>query len=292
MIIVKLKGGLGNQLFQYAVGRHLAEIHKTVLKIDISFFETYELHTYSIWPFNIQENFASPEEIAALTVRRKGIPGRVIRRILRKPPKLAPTYIREKKLFHFDPDILNLPDGIYLDGSWQSEKYFTDIAGIIRREFVVKSPQAEKDRELADQMASCESVCLHIRRGSYLLPPYNSVHGTCSVDYYFRCVESLTQTIKHPHFFIFSDEPEWAHNNLRISYPTTLVDHNGADKDYEDLRLMSQCKHHIIANSTFSWWGAWLNQHPNKIVLAPKRWFKSDDYDPKDLIPDRWIKIC
>jgi len=291
MIIVKLKGGLGNQFFQYAVARHLAEIHRTVLKMDISFFKTYELHTYSIWPFNIQENFASPEEVAALMFRRQGIAERIIRRVLHKSPKPAPTYIREKELFHFDPDILNLPDGVYLDGSWQSEKYFADIAGIIRRKFTVKTPQAGKDKELAERIASCESVSLHIRRGDYLLPPYNSVHGTCSSDYYFRCVECLTQTIKHPHFFIFSDEPEWTRDNLKLSYPSTLVDHNGADKDYEDLRLMSQCKGHIIANSTFSWWGAWLNQNPEKIVLAPKRWFKSDDYNPKDLIPDEWIKV-
>ena len=291
MIIVKLKGGLGNQFFQYAVARHIAELRRAVLKIDISFFKTYELHTYSIWPFNIQENFASPEEVAALTVQRQGIAERVIRRVLRKPPKLAPTYIREKELFQFDPDILNLPDGVYLDGSWQSEKYFADIEVIIHQEFTVKTPQAGKDKELAEQMASCESVSLHIRRGSYLLPPYNFIHGTCSLDYYFRCVECLTQTVKRPHFFIFSDEPEWARDNLKLSYPTTLVDHNGADKDYEDLRLMSQCKHHIIANSTFSWWGAWLNQNPEKIVLAPRCWFKCDDYDPSDLIPDKWIKL-
>lgn len=290
MIIVKLKGGLGNQFFQYAVGRHLAEIHRTVLKMDISFFRTYELHTYSVWPFNIQENFASPEEVAALMFRRQGIAERIIRRVLRKPPKPAPTYIREK-YFHFDPEILKLPDNIYLDGYWQSEKYFADIAGIIRQEFTIKTPPAGKDKELGERIASCESVNLHIRRGSYLLPPYNSVHGTCSSDYYFRCAEYLAQTIKHLHFFIFSDEPEWARDNLKLSYPSTLVDHNGADKDYEDLRLMSQCKHHIIANSTFSWWGAWLNQNPEKIVLASKRWFKSDDHNPKDLIPDEWIRV-
>jgi hypothetical protein len=290
MIIVKLKGGLGNQLFQYAVARHIAEIHKTFLKIDISLFETYKLHAYSIGPFNIQENFASPEEVMALTVRKLGITERAIRRVLRRSPKFAPTYIMEKH-FYCDPDILNLPDGVYLDGYWQSEKYFADIAGIIRQEFTVKTPQTGKNKELAERMASCESVSLHIRRGSYTIPPYNSVHGTCSLDYYHRCVEYLSQKVKNPHFFIFSDEPEWARDNLKLHYPTTLVDHNSADKDYEDLRLMSQCKHHIIANSTFSWWGAWLNQNPEKIVLVPKRWFKSGDYDTKDLIPDKWIKV-
>ncbi len=290
MIIVRLQGGLGNQLFQYAVGRHLAEIHKTVLKIDISFFETYELHTYSIWPFNIQENIASADEVATLTTRRRGIVERAATRLLRRPSKLATPYIQERQ-FHFDSGILNLPDGVYLDGYWQSEKYFADIAAIVRQEFSVKTLLAGKDKELAERMASCESVSLHIRRGSFLLPPYNATHGTCSLDYYFKCVEYLTQAVKHPHFFIFSDEPQWAHDNLKFPYPTTYVDHNGADKDYEELRLMSLCKHHIIANSTFSWWGAWLGTWPQKMVMAPQKWFADDARDTRDLIPETWIRM-
>ena len=292
MIIVKLRGGLGNQMFQYAIGRRMAYVLGVKLKLDIFGFANYKLRTYDLSPFNIQENFASPEEVTALTIRKRGIAERVIRRVLRKPPKRAPTYIREKKLFHFDPDILDLSDGVYLEGSWQNEKYFADIEAIIRQEFTVKIPQAGKDKELAEQIASCESVSLHIRRGDYVSNSHtNQFHGTCDLDYYLRCVDCLTKTVKNPHFFIFSDDPEWAHNNLKLPYPMTIVDHNKADKDYEDLRLMSQCKHHIIVNSTFSWWGAWLSQNSEKIVLAPKRWLKSDDYDPKDLIPDKWTKV-
>ena len=292
MIIVKLMGGLGNQMFQYALGRRMAYVLGVKLKLDIFGFTNYKLRTYGLSPFNIQENFASPEEVTALKVRKQGIAEHVIRQVLRKPPKPAPTYIREKKLFHFDPDILDLPDGVYLEGSWQNEKYFADIEAIIRQEFTVKIPQAGKDKELAEQIASCESVSLHIRRGDYVSNSHtNQIHGTCDQEYYLRCVDCLTQTVKNPHFFIFSDEPEWAHNNLKLSYPTTILDHNKADKNYEDLRLMSQCKHHIIVNSTFSWWGAWLSQNPEKIVFAPKRWLKSNDHDSKDLIPDKWITV-
>jgi len=271
MIIVKLMGGLGNQMFQYAIGRRMAYMLSVKLRLDICGFMNYKLRTYGLSPFNIQEDFASPEEIAAL--------------------KVIPTYIREKELFHFDPSILNLGDDIYLDGSWQSEKYFADIQAIIRQEFTVKIPQVGINKELAKQITSCESVSLHIRRGDYISNSRtNQILGICDLDYYFHCVDCLAQTIKHPYFFIFSDDHEWTRNYLKLPYPAIIVDYNKADKNYEDLRLMSQCKHHIIANSTFSWWSAWLSQNPKKIIFAPKRWFKSNAYNPKDLIPDKWVK--
>lgn len=292
MIIVRSTGGLGNQLFQYAMARHLAEIHRTILKLDISDFKTYKKRKYSLWPFNIQENFASLEEVAALGGQKRGIVERVVGRVLRMPTESLPTYIREKKLFKFDPETLRLPDGVYLHGSWQNQKYFIDIADIIRQEFTVKAPQAGKDKELAEQIASGESVSISIRRGDYVSKRRtNRFHGVCALDYYSRGVEHLTQTVKNPHFFIFGNDPQWARDNLKLPYPATIVDHNRADKDYEDLRLVSQCKHHIIANSSFSWWGAWLNPNPEKIVIAPKRWLRSNYYDTRDLIPDKWIRV-
>lgn len=287
MVIAKLMGGLGNQLFQYAVARHLAELHHAEFRIDVSFFDTYELHTYSIWPFNIEERFASAEEIATLT--EVGIARRLIRRGLRLLTGCTATHIKEKH-FHFDPEILKLPDGVYLDGYWQSEKYFADIAGIIRREFTLKIPQKGKDKELGELISACGSTSLHIRRGSYLYASY-SEHGTCELEYYYRCVKELGSLVRNPHFFVFSDDPEWARNNLKLPYKVTYVTHNGPDKDYEDLRLMSQCKHHIIANSTFSWWGAWLSPNSEKIIFAPRQWFaKKTDKNTKDLIPPEWIK--
>ena len=291
MIIVRLIGGLGNQLFQYAVARHLAEIHGTVLKIDISGFETYKLHKYSLWPFNIQEHFASTEEVAKLTPKM-GVAGRILRRVLHRPLKLAKTHIKEKNSFYFDPEILNLPDGIYLDGYWQSEKYFANIEDNIRREVTVKTPQMHKNKELAELIASCEAVSIHIRRGDYVSNSNtNKKHGTCKLDYYFRCLEYITNAINHLHFFVFSDEPQWACDNLKLTYPTTIVDYNGVDKNYEDIRLMSQCKYNIIANSTFSWWAAWLNKNPDKIVIAPKKWFNDSSINTSALIPDSWIQL-
>jgi hypothetical protein len=290
MIITRLIGGLRNQLFQYAVGRHLAEIHQTVLRIDISGFETYKLHKYSLWSFNIQEDFASPEEVESLTVRKQVGKEGMLAKLLGKKSKLAKTHIREKKLYTFDPKILKLSDGVYLDGYWQNEKYFANIAGIIRREATVKFPQTGKDKELANMIASSESVSLHIRRRDYVSDPKtNQVHGICDLDYYSRCVAHITQTVNNSCFFVFSDDPEWVQANLRLSYPTTFVDHNDADKNYEDLRLMSQCRHNIIANSSFSWWGAWLNPNEDKLVLAPKRWLAKNGVNYKNMIPHHWI---
>lgn len=291
MIIVRLIGGLGNQLFQYALGRHLCEIYKTVLKIDVSGFKSYKLHKYSLWAFNIQENYASTEEVETLTTPKKRTVDQILDRIFHKKPRRAKTHIREKKLFSFDPKVLKLSDGVYLDGYWQSEKYFADIAGIIRHEVTVKSPQVGRNKELAEMIASNNSVSLHIRRRDYVSnPKTNQVHGSCDLDYYFRCVEHLSHMVKNPNFFIFSDDPEWARQNLKLPYPTVLVEHNGEDKNYEDLRLMSQCRHHILANSSFSWWGAWLNPKEDKLVFAPRRWIAKKKVNFKDIIPAQWTK--
>jgi hypothetical protein len=288
MVIVRIIGGLGNQMFMYAAGRKLAHVLAVELKLDVKGFETYKLRKYRLGSFNIQEKFASAEEVAAL-IR----PGFVER--LRRTRRPAGTYIRyiREKHFHFDPDILILKDGVYLDGYWQSEKYFADVAGIIRQEFTVKTPQTDENKALARQMASCQSVCLSIRRGDYVTnPKTNQFHGTCDMEYYRACVSHLTRTVKEPHFFVFSDELQWARANLRLPYPVTFVDHNRdrPNQPNQDMRLMSQCKHHIIANSTFPWWGAWLSPNPDKLVLAPKRWLNTDKHNTKDLIPDGWIR--
>lgn len=291
MVITRLIGGLGNQMFQYAAGRRLAHVLGTELKLDITEFDNYKFRTfrtYSLGNFNIREKFASLEEVAALT--RPTILERIRAKVLRKPPRPPQTYIREKH-FHFDPEIMRLPDGVYLDGYWQSEKYFADIAEINRREFTVKVPQAGKNKELGEQINSRESVSLHVRRGDYASDPQtNKMHGCCGKDYYLCCVEHVTQLVKNPHFFIFSDDPEWTRDNLKLPYPMTLVEHNVGNKDYEDLRLMSQCKHHIIANSSFSWWGAWLNPRKDKMVLAPKQWFAKRKASTQDLIPAQWLR--
>jgi len=293
MIIAKLIGGLGNQLFQYAAARRLSLLHRTTLKLDISHFDHYKLHAYALKHFSIQEKFARPEEIAELKgSMKKGLAKTVFDMSQKLKPYYRRSIFREPHLRPFDLNILKTPRDVYLDGYWQSEKYFAPIQDVIRREFIVKYEPDPKTLEIAERIAKTESVSVHVRRGDYIsIPEHNLVHGTCRLEYYDRCVSLIREKVTNPYFFVFSDDPRWVKGNLRFGYPTTFVTHNDSSKNYEDLRLMSRCKHNIIANSSFSWWGAWLNANPNKIVLAPSQWFNQFSADTRDLLPDSWIKV-
>ena len=197
-----------------------------------------------------------------------------------------------EKQFHFDSETLEAKNNVLLDGYWQSEKYFVDIKEILRREFIVKYQQNSESQKFADFIRSTQSVSVHVRRTDYLENPLtNQIHGTCNQDYYDRAVSYISDRISNPHLFVFSDEPQWARDNLKYDFPTTIVDCNDASRNYEDLRLMSSCKHNIIANSSFSWWAGWLNLNPNKIVIAPQNWFNDTSRNTKDIIPDQWIKL-
>ena len=293
MIIVKLIGGLGNQMFQYSVGRQLAEMHNTKLKLDVTGFEKYQLRSYNLGAFNVKEQFATRDEIRSFAGSAPRLVERLWRhvgrpRLFRKQP-----YIKEISL-RFDPDILGLPDNVYLEGYWQSEKYFLGIADTIRQELTVKDPLRGKNLEIADLMRSYDSVSLHVRRGDYVADTTtNQHHGVCSLDYYARCAAAVSERIANPHFFIFTDDPVWVRENLKLPYPSTFVDHNGPSQAHEDIRLMSACQHHIIANSSFSWWGAWLNKSAGKRVFAPKQWFAAEDVQTKadDLVPGGWNRM-
>ena len=299
MVIVKLTGGLGNQLFQYAAARRLSILHQTTLKLDIAPFEHYRKRKYSLAAFHIQEAFATREETTAL----KGASGRLMSKIVfRLSQRLKPYYrrsvFREPVARPFDPNILKTPKDVYLDGYWQSERYFEDIRDVIRREFTIRYKQDQKSEEIAEKIANTQSVSIHVRRGEYVSnPEINRIHGTCSLEYYEECVRLIAKEIMTPCFFVFSDDPQWTVENLRLDYPTDFAPtlsftHNDPTRSYENLLwLMSMCKHNITANSSFSWWGAWLNANPNKIVLAPRRWYDDTSFDTRDLFPAGWIKV-
>lgn len=294
MVIVRLVGGVGNQLFQYAAARSLAVRHRVNLKLDITPFDAYKLHKYSLSNFNIQEELATCEEIERIKSGvgiNKWLSFMWYFRVNRTAYYRQPVFT-ENVLGPFDPNIFKTPKNIYLDGYWQSEKYFFDIQDIIRTEFTTKPNHSLQTQQIAEHITNVQSVSIHIRRGDYVSnPETNRVHGACNLDYYHRCIAKIRENIVSPHFFVFSDDPKWVINNLRIAAPITYVTHNDASRNYEDLHLMSLCRHNIIANSSFSWWGAWLNANPNKMILAPRKWFNDASIDTSDLLPDKWLKI-
>jgi hypothetical protein len=173
---------------------------------------------------------------------------------------------------------------------WESERYFIAFSDVIRQEFSFRSAPDALNQATIGEIQSTESVALHVRRGdkATLTKP---AHGVCGLDYYRTAIDLLSARVSKPHFFVFSDDPAWARENIKIKFPCTYLSHNAANQPTEDLRLMSHCQHFIIANSTFSWWGAWLGKNPAKCVIAPKNWFISPSISMQDRIPDRWIQV-
>lgn len=296
MIVVRLMGGLGNQLFQYALGRKIAHLHNTALKLDTAWFSipsTDTPRTYRLDHFNITGTIATPDEVRRIDGGRSTGWGPLHTRIADLiTPERKRRYIRER-VHSFDPTVLQVPDDVYLDGYWQTEKYFNDIEDIIRREITLREEPDPINQAMAGQIQAGPSVSLHVRRGDYVSnPATQQFHGNCSIDYYNRAIAMMTEFLDDPTFFIFSDDLIWAEENLEIPGEKTFVAHNGPEKEYCDLWLMSLCDAHIIANSSFSWWGAWLHRSSaDHHVIAPETWIQSGSIDTRDIIPDTWIRI-
>lgn len=297
VIVVRITGGLGNQLFQYALGRRLSLERGEPLKLDASDFEKYTLRRFTLDRLSLQPVLASEQEVRTLThaaphFPENIIPRKWIPRALRRRRQDGPHHCRELNYSTFDPQVLATPSPTYLHGYWQSECYFNSIPEVIRREFKVHRPLLERNEEMARIIAACESVSLHVRRGDYASDPQAlATLGLCTLQYYATAVAHMLDVLAHPRFFVFSDDPSWAAEHLSLPGASVFVDHNDADSDYEDLRLMGLCRHHIIANSSFSWWGAWLNPDPNKIVVAPRRWMADPTHPCPDVCPPDWRRL-
>ena len=289
MIIINITGGLGNQLFQYAFGRALSIKNRCQLKLDISSYQNYEWHDYSLRPFSIRENFADKSDCELL----KGEKFSFVRKIKQNIFNNKKFYYSEKDL-RFNEKYKNLANPAYISGYWQSEKYFKQVEEIIRNEFKIVIPPSKPNQNLIKKIEKENAISLHVRRGNYAnIKHVNKVHGTSPLSYYNDAIKVLIPKIPDPVFYIFSDDIEWAKKNLIINNETVFVDFNNSTTDFEDMRLMSMCKHHIIANSTFSWWGAWLNDSKSKIVIAPKIWFNDVNMNNQtaNLIPSNWIRM-
>ncbi|MFN4278860.1 alpha-1,2-fucosyltransferase [Thermosynechococcus sp.] len=293
MIIINLIGGLGNQMFQYALGRALSIAKEVPLRLDISDFENYQLHQ----GFELHRVFRCKAPVASLEDLKSVLGWWGVPPIRRAIANLKLSVLCKGRLilephYHYWEKIHSIPSTAYLQGYWQSEKYFSESADVLREDFKFCQPMSAINAQWADKITQCHSISLHIRRGDYVSNPRtHRVHGVCDFGYYYRAIKYITAFVRDPVFFVFSDEIEWAKSNLKISYPVYYVESNTGQESYNDMRLMSLCRHHIIANSTFSWWAAWLNNSSDKLVVAPKKWFASSQKDDSDLIPKSWIRI-
>ncbi len=259
--IIKIQGGLGNQMFQYAHGRS-EELSGKKIIFDNSFFTGNKLEKDTARNFKLNKfNIATNTEFFPKSHLIFDIWTKIKRRL-----------------------------GLNVDIYFQNEKYFINIADEIKKEFTLKKPLSDKAQEILDNIKNNNSTSLHIRRGDYINnKETNSFHGICGVDYYQKSMNMVKEKIFNPVFFIFSDDIVWAKENF-IGSEFVFVSCPEIE-DVEEMILMSKCKHNIIANSSFSWWGAWLNNNPGKIVIAPKRWFNNKKANQNDIVPESWIKI-
>lgn len=287
MIIVKLRGGLGNQLFQYSTGKKLALLRNTELKLDVSDLKK-GYRSFLLPKFQIDFKIASYSNILKVLFKNYKHVNNFIHYFFNRQHYYYKLPIFKEALLTYDENLLNCPDDVYIIGYWQCEKYFKSIEEILRSEISLKEKLDSQNEELVKKIENTESICVHIRNGDYF---FNEIVrkniGVCPIEYYYTAINNIIREVNNPHFFIFSDNIEWAKENLKIQHSHTYVSNN-SEKDYLDLYLMSRCKHFITANSSFSWWGAWLSNYPNKIVYAPKPWCKNPKYNPSDIQPDNW----
>jgi hypothetical protein len=290
VIISKIFGGLGNQMFQYAAGRALAMRKGVEHRLDISAYEHYQMHQ----GFELNSVFKADVRIATqvdidriIGIQSSPILQRLLSRSIFSSFR-KPSLVFEPGFNYWD-GMNRIEDDTFISGYWQSPKYFQDVISTIRSDFEFKLPMNFENSTLANRICSLESVSLHIRRGDYVTNSgANKQHGLCSLDYYHSAIDLISRREIEPYFFVFSDDPAWVRQNLLVDHPCCFVEHNSGDQSHNDMRLMSLCRHHIIANSSFSWWGAWLGSNSDNITIAPAKWFASG-MDVRDLYPDNWV---
>jgi len=295
MIITRLVSGLGNQLFQYSIGKHLAMKHGVPLKLDTSFFNGQSLRNYKLDNYNIKAQIASSEDVNKLLYweKRSGFISKVYKKAERIIPRNKRPYFKEMDWWVYDPALLTVSSHVYLDGYWQNYKYFENINPKIFDELTLIEEDAAVSAIEKNIVGNHSSVSIHIRRGDYITntEAFNLM-GVLPLSYYIEAIDLMNSKINNPHYFIFSDDLSWARENVKITAPVTFVDFKDNSKDTVELNLMSKCYHNIIANSSFSWWGAFLNTNPGKIVIAPANWVVDKEKNKKiQLQFPSWIKL-
>lgn len=315
MVIVNLIGGLGNQLFQYAAARSLADKHNTSLRIDLSWYATQTDRQYQLDEFCLKAkparswDYLRINPYLGLSRMVRGLVGNRWSRILGwlidrsgqtsiyRPGsvggdsrELADKGMACQRFFHFDPDFFGLPDNVYLSGFWQSYKYFDDVRQQVLQEIVLRRPLNSDCLALLEGISTVESVSIHVRRGDKV---QNADYNATDIEYVANAVREIEKRVEQPVYFVFTDDLEWVTANLDIDSEVIFAGMRARMTDCEELVMMSHCKHNIIAESSFSWWGAWLNGNRDKIVISPspQRWINLDDYRKHDLLPEEWLVV-
>lgn len=289
MKIIAIKGGLGNQMFQYAFAEALKDKYpEEDVFIDTTLFKGYQIHNgYELKKvFDVPIKEATKKEIKEVS---RYIPNYKLSRVYRKVFGYGKTEYKEPRLFTYWQEAVDIKGNCYYEGSWQNERYFKDVSSRIRKVFEFKQPLEARNSDILIDIETTESVSIHVRRGDYLNDP--TYQGICDLPYYRNAVEYIKSHVKEPFFYIFSNDADWCMEHIKpLCEKCVIIDWNGGEKSWADMQLMSLCKHNIIAHSSFSWWAAWLNQNEGKIVVAPKGWYNDKGITDTPQLPD-WIML-
>lgn len=294
MIITKLQGGLGNQMFQYAAGKSLSLYHKVKLAVEVSFFNDGPTHDLE-FPRNFEMHhfLGFNEEIVSETNKFDLNKYPFLKQS--KIQRLLPAHKRiiyKEPHYHFDKNFFNGKKQQFIKGQWQSEKFFKPFEEEIKKGFELKNEYIVNVLNSVSEMKHLETVSIHVRRGDYLRKPeILHWHGVMSKEYYLEAFKCIEKSTKVDSVYYFSDDPEWVEKELKPLIGGEVISGNKSKSQYEDFYWMSNCKHNIIANSSFSWWTAYLNKYPKKIIIAPKKWYNNAPVITEDVYPQQWIKL-
>jgi hypothetical protein len=279
LILVHLNGGLGNQMFQYATARALAKNNKTQVSLDLSEFNIYKLRRFELKRYAVQAQINTNSYLLRLLAKKIKL-----HKVLRD--------IHLERNLEYDPKVLAMGKNSYLEGYFQNELYFSNIRDILIKDFTISDGISKYANEVKYKiLRKNTAISIHLRRGDYISNRHtNTVHGVCSLNYYKEAIKLMNKKFINARYFIFSDDMKWVKDNLKMDNAVYI---EGTKSPHEDMYLMSLCCHNIIANSSFSWWGAWLNNNKNKIVIAPKKWFSDSNLakQSEDIVCKSWLRL-
>jgi len=291
MIITKLEGGLGNQMFQYAIASILVKKKNAAILIDTNFFnETEKNQDFTPRNFELSifnNSYIQASELEIGYFQQLSFIDKIKKKCGFNYPK-----IYSEASFSFDEKVLSTNLPVYLKGYFQSYKYFIGYENVIKNVFAFPIDKLDSINEkLWLTINQTNSISIHIRRGDYVNDKNTQgYHSNCSLDYYKDAIALLASKVNDVSLYFFSDDTDWVKEQFeKISYPKVFVTNNTGENSWKDMCLMSSCHYNIIANSSFSWWAAWLNERSNKMVIAPKKWFVDTEISTNDLIPSEWI---